>query len=354
MNMIKKIIFLCFVALPSLVTANDIDKVIFDIKKIIAEKRKVDIENIQIIKPDNRLKLSRCLENLSVKFPFKTHKTILVECDKPRWNFYTTFKSKKKSVYFKFTRNLKTGDLLTVDDIKKHKGDVNLNSFEKNLSFEKVIGTRLTKDVEINQIVGRNLIDNISYVIKTFKNIKKNEFLNDKNSLVIPLESEKVPYDVFILKSKDFPKELIVDSDITPNIFIKNNHILSKISVLVSKKFLKAGAQINSDNFVLKTVDKNLAGKHYFDSFEGLKFNILNRTFTKGEVLSKSDIRSDQIISKNEIVMYVFSTKSGVQISASAKALENGTFGQRIKLKNTDSGREIYGYVYDSKTVKNR
>ena len=59
-----------------------------------------------------------------------------------------------------------------------------------------------------------------------------------------------MPYDVFIL-TKDFPKELI-DSDITPNIFIKNNHILSKISVLVSKKFLKADAKINSDNFVLK------------------------------------------------------------------------------------------------------
>ena len=29
--------------------------------------------------------------------------------------------------------------------------------------------------------------------------------------------------------------------------------------------------------------------------------------------------------------MYIFSTKSGVQISASAKALENGVFGQRIK-----------------------
>ena len=67
----------------------------------------------------------------------------------------------KKSVYFKFTRNLKTGDLLTIDDIKKHKGDVKIKQFEKDLSFEKVLGTRLTKDVEINQIVGRNLIDNI-------------------------------------------------------------------------------------------------------------------------------------------------------------------------------------------------
>lgn len=354
MYVIKKIIFLFLVALPSLTIANDIDEVIFDIKKIIAEKRTVDIENIKIIKPDNRLKLSKCVGNLSVKFPFKTHKTILVECDEPRWNFFTTFKSKKKSVYFKFTRNLKIGDLLTIDDIKKYKGDVNLNSFEKNLSFDKVLGTRLIKDVETNQIVGRNLIDNISYVIRTFKNIKKNELINDKNSLIIPLESEKVPYDVFIIQSKDFPEKLIVDSDINQNTLIKNNNILSKINVLVAKKFLKAGAQINSDNFVLKTVDKNSAGKYYFDSFDGLKFNVLNRTLSKGDVLTKSDTRSDQIISKNEIVIYIFSTKSGVQISASAKALENGTFGQRIKLKNTDSGREIYGYVYDSKTVKNR
>ena len=99
-----------------------------------------------------------------------------------------------------------------------------------------------------------------------------------------------MPYDVFILQSKDFPKELIVDSDITQNSLIKNNHILSKIQVLVSKRFLKAGTQINSDAFELKTLNKSSVGRHYFDSFEGLKFNVLNRTLTNGEVLSKSDI----------------------------------------------------------------
>ena len=130
----------------------------------------------------------------------------MVECKKPNWKFYTTFKSKKKYVYFKFTRNLKIGDLLTIDDIKKHEGDVNLNKDEKNLSFEKILGTRIIKDVEINQIVGRNLIDNISYVIKTFKNIKKNEFINDKNSLIIPLDSEKVPMMFLYFNLKIFLK----------------------------------------------------------------------------------------------------------------------------------------------------
>ena len=70
-------------------------KVIFDIKKIIAESRKIDIENIEIVKPDNRIKLSRCEKDLSVKFPFKSNKTILVECEKPNWKFYTHSKVKK-------------------------------------------------------------------------------------------------------------------------------------------------------------------------------------------------------------------------------------------------------------------
>jgi flagella basal body P-ring formation protein FlgA len=352
--MIKNFICFCFIVIPCFTLANDIDKVIVDIKQIIAEKRKIDIENILIIKPDNRLKLSRCGEDLSVTFPFKSHKTILVECKKPNWKFYTSFKSKKKYVYFKFKRKLKIGDLLTIEDIKKYEGNVNLNNLEKNLSFEKIIGTRLVKDVEVNQIVGKNLFDNISFVIKTFKNIKKNEFINKKNSLVIPLESEKVPFDAFILKSKDFAKGLIVDSDIPQNSLIKNSHILSKIKVLVSRRFLKSGAQINTDNFEFKTLNKDSVGKHYIDSFDGLKFNVVNRTFSKGEVLTKSDTRSDKIILKNQIVTYILSTKNGVRIAASAKALENGTFGQKIKLKNTDSGREIYGYVYNSKIVKNK
>ena len=268
-------------------------------------------------------------------------------------NFSLHSKVKKKSVYFKFTKNKKIGDLLTIEDIKKHEGYVNLNKFEKDLSFEKILGTRLIKDVEINEIIGRNLIDNISYVIRTFKNIK-NELINDKNSLIVPIDSEKVPFDTFILQNKNFDQGLIVDSDLPQNSLIKNSHILSKINVLVSKKFLKAGAEINSDNFEIKTLNKSSVGKYYFDSFEGLKFNVINRTFSKGEVLTKSDTRSDQIILKNQIVNYIYSTKSGVKISASAKALENGTFGQKIKLKNTDSGREIYGYVFNAKTVKNR
>ena len=55
----KTFIYFVFLILPSLAIANDIDKVIFDIKQTIAESKKIDIENIEIVKPDNRIKLSK-------------------------------------------------------------------------------------------------------------------------------------------------------------------------------------------------------------------------------------------------------------------------------------------------------
>ena len=39
MKLLNNLFVLCFFVLPSLSTANDIDKVIFDIKQIISKKR---------------------------------------------------------------------------------------------------------------------------------------------------------------------------------------------------------------------------------------------------------------------------------------------------------------------------
>ena len=100
MSLIKNYIILGIFIIPTMTIANDLDEIIFDIEQIIAKDKNIGTENIQIIKPDNRLKLSKCMQDLTVEFPFKSHKTILVECKKPNWKFFTTFKSKKKVCLF--------------------------------------------------------------------------------------------------------------------------------------------------------------------------------------------------------------------------------------------------------------
>ena len=95
MKILNNIFVLCFFVLPSLSIANDIDKIIFDIKQIISKEKNIDLDTIQIIKPDNRLKHDRCVEDLSVKFPFKNHNNIFLKFKNHNCSFILHSKLKK-------------------------------------------------------------------------------------------------------------------------------------------------------------------------------------------------------------------------------------------------------------------
>lgn len=63
------------------------------------------------------------------------------------------------------------------------------------------------------------------------------------------------------------------------------------------------------------------------------------------------DIRDEILITKNQIVTAVYTYK-GLQITSKVEALEEGAKGQRIRLLNTKSQKEITGKVLDKKTVE--
>lgn len=67
--------------------------------------------------------------------------------------------------------------------------------------------------------------------------------------------------------------------------------------------------------------------------------------------ISSRDIREEIIVKKGQIVTAVY-THKGLQITSKTEAQENGAKGQRIKLLNTKSQREIIGKVMDKNTVE--
>ncbi len=75
------------------------------------------------------------------------------------------------------------------------------------------------------------------------------------------------------------------------------------------------------------------------------------RTIKSGKPISKRDIREEIIIKKGKTVLAVYNYK-GLQITAKLEALEDGAKGNKIKLLNTKSQKEIFGEVVDRNTVK--
>lgn len=75
------------------------------------------------------------------------------------------------------------------------------------------------------------------------------------------------------------------------------------------------------------------------------------RTLKAGKPVSEKDVREEVIVRKGQDVLVVYKNK-GLQITSKMEALEDGAKGERIKLLNTKSGKEVAGKVVDKNMVE--
>jgi flagella basal body P-ring formation protein FlgA len=61
--------------------------------------------------------------------------------------------------------------------------------------------------------------------------------------------------------------------------------------------------------------------------------------------LRSQDIRPTVLVKRGQMVLMSIGQAQGFQISARVEALQDGRYGEQIKLKNRDSGRMLTGLV---------
>lgn len=75
------------------------------------------------------------------------------------------------------------------------------------------------------------------------------------------------------------------------------------------------------------------------------------KTLKLGKIINDRDVGKIILIKKGKSVTSIYRTK-GLQITAKAEALEEGTRGQRIQVMNTKSGKKFFAVVLDADTVQ--
>ncbi|MDA9680129.1 flagellar basal body P-ring formation chaperone FlgA [Gammaproteobacteria bacterium] len=77
---------------------------------------------------------------------------------------------------------------------------------------------------------------------------------------------------------------------------------------------------------------------------KGWAFMETNKNIMAGEVLRKRHLRKAKLLRRNDPVTLI-NTNSTIQIIASGTAVQDGYYGQRVKVINTESGRFVLGTV---------
>ena len=123
-------------------------------------------------------------------------------------------------------------------------------------------------------------------------------------------------------------------------------------TVVVPKRLIQRGTVIEAE--MLEEVTKT-GGNVDNSMLQSLKDALAAeavRDLSAGQALRSSDIRRAILVKQGQLVTMNVGEKSGFLITVRVEALQDGRMGEQVRLKNTESGRQISGVVVGPNLVR--
>ena len=123
-------------------------------------------------------------------------------------------------------------------------------------------------------------------------------------------------------------------------------------TVVVPKKLIQRGTIIEADMLEEVSQTGGQADNSLLQSIKDALTAEAVRDLSAGQALRSSDVRRAILVKQGQLVTMTVGDKSGFLITVRVEALQDGRMGEQVRLKNTESGRQISGVVTGPSTVK--
>ncbi len=121
--------------------------------------------------------------------------------------------------------------------------------------------------------------------------------------------------------------------------------------VVVTSRTVRRGGQLTPDMVELAERDITSLKHGYFTAYEELAQLQVSRPIGAGDIVSRSHVKPIPLVHRgDEIVMSVVSRY--MQLATFGLALQDGAEGERIRVKNKESGKILYGFVNEDGSVR--
>jgi flagella basal body P-ring formation protein FlgA len=121
--------------------------------------------------------------------------------------------------------------------------------------------------------------------------------------------------------------------------------------VLVASHMLRRGEAIGLESCELVERDVTMVrGNYYVDALmlQGMQ---ARRTLSIGDMVTDQHLQKIPVIKRGDAIQLV--ARAGrMSMSAAGEALQDGGIGDRIRVKNSDSGKVIYGHVLEGGIIQ--
>lgn len=121
--------------------------------------------------------------------------------------------------------------------------------------------------------------------------------------------------------------------------------------VLVASHMLRRGEALEESMFEKAERDITTLRHGYYTEAAMLQDMQTRRSLGEGDVLTHNHVAAIPVVRRGAAVLLVART-SRLSASALGEAMQDGGVGERIRVKNSDSGKILYGQILDAKTIQ--
>ena len=146
--------------------------------------------------------------------------------------------------------------------------------------------------------------------------------------------------------------QLFVNLTAAPTATRENTSGAPVYKVLVSKELLKRGTVISPSMFSYAEMPVAGMENQIISDANLLKNMELVRDLTPNTPLRTYDVKTAVLVKRGQEVLVTAGEGQGFSITMRAEALQDGGLGEQIRLKNSESGRSLYGVITGPNAAK--
>lgn len=123
-------------------------------------------------------------------------------------------------------------------------------------------------------------------------------------------------------------------------------------AVLVAAVPLQRGMPVGAHQVEVQQIDAQGLSPQTLEQVSEVLHAEMARDVRAGAPISRQDVRPRVLVKRGQMVLMSVGQSTGFQITARVQALQDGRYGEQIKLKNTESGRSLSGLVMGPNQVQ--
>jgi len=229
---------------------------------------------------------------------------------------------------------------------------INLTKVNLNIPYQFTVISDY-KELSINELIalGKDYIyDSLPYSPQEIEV----DVINPPQDIMVPYGDLRLEIGQFYQRSlvgtTTIPVEIIIDDRVYRRVYIQYKvGILQK--VFVAKKQIKKDQFISGDLFEIKKRLINTLNHQFIDINTDLNGKKMKISLDRGRPLLKSMVEMPPLVERWKEVTIVAKV-GGVEVSTVGKSLQQGNFGEIIKVQNINSRKTIRAKVIAKDTVE--